>query len=197
MSGFSGRPSFYSAASPSALPSDSACSPPDDPSQERDGAARQADVAASSVYSPHFASSDGTVAPFKPTAELTNLLDGIPPAVKNKFTYNHLAALEVALVKSRPVSRKHPLDYRVSLPFFGKRYYFVFLGGTERRNKKRIERDGQNAPWRLTTAYFIIVTLLVSVGLSALILGLYALKSLMGIDLFEGHSFMHGIIYSK
>ncbi len=205
MTGCSGSTRFYT-SSPSGMqpfapsgaqPVGANFSPTASPLQEATASREQVRAPSCPAYTPHFTGSDGTVAPFQPTSGLAELLDGIPPAVRSEFTYNHLAALEVALVKSRPVPRKHKLDFRVSLPFFGKRYYFVLLGGAERRSILRIERDGQNAPWRLTAAYFVIVTLLASVGLTALILGLYALKSLMGIDMFEGSSFMHGIVFTQ
>lgn len=149
----------------------------------------------SSVPHPHFVDCTGQAAPFVPSHDLLRLVAALPPAASARFTPEHLAALDVAISRTRPRPGTHKLDYRVSLPFFGRRYYFVLLGGRERRSRARIASDGQDASWRLSLAYGVLFTVVASAGMFAVMILLYVVKSLLGIDIFEQHSWLHSLIF--
>lgn len=40
-------------------------------------------------------------------------------------------------------TRSYPVDIRLSVPFFGRRFFFVFLSGIERRSVERIRQERQ------------------------------------------------------
>ncbi|WBM72239.1 hypothetical protein OH773_08385 [Buttiauxella sp. WJP83] len=84
--------------------------------------------------------------------------------------------IEGALV-SITLSTHHRIDIRKSFPFFGTRYYMVFLLGRDLRKRLRKE----------STLVRIVVTLLILGGsifaVLCLLLTLYMIKSAVGIDL--------------
>ncbi|WP_165313824.1 hypothetical protein [Vibrio ziniensis] len=86
-------------------------------------------------------------------------------------------------VKSMGLVARHSIDIRETVPWFGKRFYFVFLCGRDHRKQVR-ERS--------KLVHFII-TLLVLVGVVSIfllaVLALYLIKSALGIDIFKGFSF--------
>ncbi|MEW7314584.1 hypothetical protein AB1E22_18105 [Buttiauxella gaviniae] len=92
--------------------------------------------------------------------------------------------IESALV-SISLSSHHRIDIRKSFPFFGTRYYLVFLLGRDFRKRLRKE----------STLMRIIVTFLILSGALfatlCVLLTLYMIKSAVGIDLI--HDFHVGI----
>jgi hypothetical protein len=84
--------------------------------------------------------------------------------------------IEDAIVSITLASR-HRIDVRKSFPFFGARYYLVFLLGRDLRKRPRKE----------STLVRIIVTILILFGVLfatlCVLLTLYMLKSAAGIDL--------------
>ncbi|WP_310607997.1 hypothetical protein [Buttiauxella brennerae] len=84
--------------------------------------------------------------------------------------------IEDALI-SVTLSSRHRIDIRKSFPFFGSRYYMVFLLGRDLRKRLRKE----------STLVRIIVTILILFGVLfatlCVLLTLYMLKSAAGIDL--------------
>ena len=67
------------------------------------------------------------------------LLANVPQEVAASFTAAQLAAIESALEdRSR---RRLPLDIRLSIPFFRRDFFLVFLGGREKRSPERLKRD--------------------------------------------------------
>ena len=77
----------------------------------------------------------------------------------------------------------HIVDWRVSFPFFFKRFYMVFLLGRDFRQQQR-ERS-------VFTILFLslVVTIIGSILTVAIVLFLYLIKSALGIDIFEYFSF--------
>ncbi|MGD9785666.1 MAG: hypothetical protein AB7E80_05430 [Hyphomicrobiaceae bacterium] len=115
--------------------------------------------------------------------------------MKARFSGAQLAALDVAIVSTRPRPATHKLDFRASVPFFGRRYYVVLLGGRERRSRARIAGDGQDATWRMSVAYAVLFGSLASLAMTGTIVVLYLIKSLLGIDVFPDHSILHGLFF--
>ncbi len=147
------------------------------------------------VPRPHFVDRRGNAPLYVPSQDLTQLITALPLHARATFTSEQLAALDVAVARTRPRRNRHGFDYRVSLPLLGRRYYFVFLAGRERRSLSRIRGDGENTTWRLSMAYAMMMSAIAMGGLVVAVLLLYVVKSMAGIDLFDEHSFLHGLFY--
>jgi len=119
------------------------------------------------------------------------LLARMPLNVRQSLTPEQLSALARATL---PVVTRHPLDYRISLPFFGRRYYLTILGGRERRNRDRLLREGQLALSRATAAYSLGLGVLTALAVLAAVLALYVAKTLLGIDLMADQSALHDMM---
>lgn len=79
-------------------------------------------------------------------APLDALLANLPDDVIESFTPEQRAALWNA---AKPVSwRKHPINIRLTFPFFGNRHFVTIVGGYERRGLERIRRDRHMHPLR-------------------------------------------------
>ncbi|MBN3892389.1 MAG: hypothetical protein HWQ43_25680 [Nostoc sp. JL31] len=63
------------------------------------------------------------------------LFTRIPPEIVATFTNAQLT--ELKKVFNDRIYKRHFVDIRVSIPFFVKRFYVVFLLGKEKRFKKR------------------------------------------------------------
>ena len=108
------------------------------------------------------------------------LLDG---DVATSLTKQQKSEIEQAVCSLGLVSR-HSVDVRKSIPWFGIRYYFVLLGGRDRRRQVRAE---ESKLVNFLTVTLIILLLVCLVGLSGF--ALYLLKSALGIDIFKNYSF--------
>ena len=70
---------------------------------------------------------------------LADQLEKVPQAVAETFTSEQLAALRNAV---KPFTwRKHPINIRITLPFFGRRFFLTLVGGLEHRGSDRIVRE--------------------------------------------------------
>ena len=87
------------------------------------------------------------------------LLANVPQDVAASFTASQLAAIESALEnRSR---RRLPLDIRVSVPFFRRRFFLVFLGGSEGRSPERLKRERvKHALWTFTNVCTLVFLVL-------------------------------------
>ncbi len=111
---------------------------------------------------------------------LKRMLNKMPTEVAESFTEEQLIALNKA-VGGRSWAR-HKVDLRGTISIWRSSYYFVILGGRNRRELSRFEKQlGQ-----LSVAFIISLFLLGSALLGLLLL--YLLKSAMGIDLFPNFS---------
>ena len=75
---------------------------------------------------------------------LETLWNRIPEADRDSFTEAQRALLADAARQCR--FDTHPVDIRLSLPLLFKRFYFVVLGGPERRDPARRKLEGQRLP---------------------------------------------------
>ncbi len=98
-----------------------------------------------------------------------------------------------------PLTTEHSIDYRISMSIFGQQIYFVFLSGCDQRAMHRVIADDQLRSFSTYVLKVVLVLLfLVCASLMLLgggVVGLYVLKSSLGIDVFEGHSVLHDLIY--
>lgn len=109
---------------------------------------------------------------------IKGLVDRIPAKHKDSFTEEQLLSLKVALSGRR--WGKHAIDLRGAFGFWHWRYYYVIVGGRERRQLSLRERKiALVANATLIFGFFTVSTLF---GL----LILYLLKSALGIDLLPG-----------
>ena len=118
------------------------------------------------------------------------MMANVPEEITQTFSDQQLVALSLASI---PRVSPHVIDYRVSIPFFGKRYYLTVLAGRERRSRARLAREGQLMSGQVARLDATVLGVALAFGLIALAFGLYIVKSALGIDLFEGDSAMHEV----
>ena len=99
-----------------------------------------------------------------------HISEGLTPEQKD--------GIEKAIVASTLASR-HRIDIRRSFPFFGKRFYLVFLFGRDLRQRHRQE---STLSTMLLTFLLLLGTLFVT---CCVLLTLYMIKSALGIDVFQ------------
>lgn len=119
------------------------------------------------------------------------ILKRLPEEHLRALTQQQLIALSLA---SLPSVAPHILDYRVSLPFFGRRYYLSFLAGREQRSRARLVADGQLPVGQLLRLNPIAWSLLLSLLVFGTMITLYIVKSMFGIDVFEDNLAMQDLM---
>lgn len=88
----------------------------------------------------------------------------------------------------------HIVDFCASMPFArGQRYYVRLIVGPERRNTERLDQEGQTLLRRQAIVYSTLLAAITSQALFGLLCTLYLLKSMLGINLFEQQSPLHGL----
>ncbi len=102
--------------------------------------------------------------------------------VRATFTPRQVAAIENAIRASKPF-QKHPVDIRGVIPCIFARFYFVFLVGRDRRSPTRNKEQNRMLRAGTSAAMFSVYLLLCAVA-PILLLLLYGLKTLLGIDVF-------------
>lgn len=105
----------------------------------------------------------------------------LPEALRDSFTPEQIDGLRNAFA-TRSWAR-HKVDVRGTFSLWSNQYYFVLVGGRNKRNLSRAQRSlslGAKA-----VVLTVILFAFVSVGL----VGLYLVKSALGIDLLPNHSF--------
>lgn len=91
--------------------------------------------------------------------------------------------------------RRRSFDIRLSMPWFGGRYYVRLLSGTERRHMGRLNAESQTGVVRLSLASGLILFAFFASALFGAAVFLYIVKSMLGINLFEAHSPFHRIFF--
>lgn len=59
----------------------------------------------------------------------------------------------------------HAADLKLSVPFWGSRFYIRFLAGPERRSMARLEEEGQVGALRITLFYAAVICPLIAIAL--------------------------------
>jgi hypothetical protein len=108
----------------------------------------------------------------------------IPTPMRETFTAKQLEALAQAL---EPRTDRAVRDYRVSVRAFRANFFVRLIVGPERRNRARLEAEGQLGFGRTLVAIALGVWFVISLVLIALATLLYAYKTHVGIDLFPGN----------
>jgi len=111
---------------------------------------------------------------------IKSLLKRIPSDnIKDSFSDEQLENLKIAL--GARDWKTHPVDIRFTIPFIGKQYYFVLIAGMSSRSGRL-----QRAIFRKAEILFVSIIFLVVILVVLLIL--YLIKSMYGINLFDGFS---------
>lgn len=120
------------------------------------------------------------------------LIEALPGHIRSSLTSEQLEALSFA---SRPQASPHLVNVRVSIPLLWRRYYFACFIGRERRSLSRLVREGQVGAFPTSTAMLVLLSLLVGAATMGLLALLYLAKSVLGIDLFDDPSILHGLFF--
>lgn len=126
------------------------------------------------------------------------IADQIPADIRSVLTPAQNARL-VTLMASlmAPPQAEHAITYRVSTSFLGHRIYLALFSGAERRVPKRVARQKRTPLYLLMNLVIGCLTLLAMV-MAVLIwaaIVLYLVKSWLGIDIFDGPSFLHEYVF--
>ena len=116
---------------------------------------------------------------------LARFFSMLPPDVARSFSDRQLKAISCAFGTRR--WRDHTLDRRWLIPLFGHSYYFVLLAGAERRSRQRRLRDRLLHPL-ISIGNGMVAALFFAGILISLLVSLYVIKSLLGIDLLPDFS---------
>lgn len=97
----------------------------------------------------------------------------LPATILATLTPEQLSALEEAI---RPANARHRVDYRVSIPWIGGRYYIALFAGRERRSMERLRQEGQISIGRVAGTYGAVLAtisalMILSAGVLAYSLG--------------------------
>ena len=102
----------------------------------------------------------------------------LDPQISEELTPEQKAGVEKAVL-AITLGARHKVDIRRSFPFFGKRFYLVFLLGRDLRQQHRQESTLSRI---LLTFLLLIAVLFVT---CCILLTLYMIKSALGIDVFQ------------
>jgi hypothetical protein len=113
----------------------------------------------------------------------------------------HIATLdEGQLTALRNAASQAPadrlVDFRASTRWFKQRYYVRVLIGHEKRNMTRLRQENQISVGKTILMVLLVGWLTTTTFLLFGLTALYLIKSALGIDLFEGPSFMHQFFFS-
>ena len=116
----------------------------------------------------------------------------LPSDVARSFSDAQRAAIAYAFGTRR--WGNHTVDLRWLIPLFGRSYYVLFLAGPERRTRARLLRDRLLHPL-VTMGNRIFAALFFTAILISVLVTLYVVKSMLGINLFANFSLgVFGII---
>lgn len=153
------------------------------------------------VSAPHWLQTDGSELPQRQTLadderpfQFKRMLKRLPPGVLSTLTPVQLDAISDALIPDPP---SHALDYRVSIPFMGRRYYVTLLAGRERRSLARLAREAQLHAKHVAAFYAFALLILGCLTLIGTVLIGYVVKSALDIDLMDGPSLLHGYFFPE
>lgn len=111
---------------------------------------------------------------------IIGLKQRLPAELRESFTDEQLAGLRSAFA-TRPWGR-HKVDWRGTFSLWSNQYYFVLVGGHNKRNLSRGQRNLSLAAKASAITMFLLFSVLLGV------VALYLLKSALGINLLPNHS---------
>lgn len=117
---------------------------------------------------------------------IQNVINAIPRDVQHTLSKAQLDAITEALGSVR-MAKRHTVDLRLSIPLIFKRHYFVLLVGEDRRRHVRQIISGkQKGAMSLAKVIWLAIALLSTFIVMSITgaVGLYLLKSALGVDIF-------------
>lgn len=123
--------------------------------------------------------------PAPDSAFVTRFRTRMPDVVARSFDEDQLRAIVSAFGTRR--WKRHSIDMRITLPFLGRHFYFVVLGGPERRSPVRRQADRATHPLATLGNTMFAVIFFGSLLISVFVV-LYLIKSVLGIDLNHQYS---------
>ena len=119
------------------------------------------------------------------------IIRSLPDDIKHALTDQQMAKLISAV---KPVPTKHGIALRASFRGPERRYYVALFCGEDQRNMERLKAEGQVDAIPVGITFFILLGLVALYGLVPLVIIGYLLKSMLGIDFFEGPSMFHAMV---
>ncbi len=115
-------------------------------------------------------------APARPGTIRDSLLGPMDPEVARSFTDAQLRELERVL--TAPASRRLPLDIRITVPFFWRRYFINFRAGSEQRSRERLKDDrARHALWTFANVCSFVFLLALSIPALIGLIHIFAIAS--------------------
>jgi hypothetical protein len=114
-------------------------------------------------------------------------------ALETTFEHAHHASNGSVTTSNR--AKRRSFDLSLSLPWFGRRYYLRLLSGPERGNTRRLNEEHQTGLTRISIVYGLILFVFFASAIFGAAVFLYIVKSMLGINLFTGHSPFHRIFF--
>lgn len=111
---------------------------------------------------------------------IIGLKQRLPEELRESFTDEQLAGLRSAFA-TRSWGR-HKVDWRGTFGLWSNQYYFVLVGGRNKRNLSRGQRNLSLAAKASAITMFLLFSVLLGM------VALYLLKSALGINLLPNHS---------
>lgn len=119
----------------------------------------------------------------------------IPEAMLSSFDREQLEALR--RIFDGTEKSRHAIDWRFTMPVFGRSLYFVLFVGRDKRLEERKQIEKLKKESKRFRPFAALATVIVNVVFAAVLMALialplYALKILVGIDIFEATG-VHGV----
>jgi hypothetical protein len=90
-------------------------------------------------------------------APLGKFFDRLPEWVIDTLTPEQKEAIHLAA--EEPAWRRSAVDIRLTVPFFGRKYYFTIVGGAEKRSDERRAEELHHYPLRTAANIFFFIGL--------------------------------------
>jgi hypothetical protein len=94
----------------------------------------------------------------------------------------------------KPIPTRHGIALRASFRWIEKRYYVAMFWGEDNRNIERLKAEGQTDVIPVGITFFILLSAIAAYAVMPIAIGLYMIKSMLGIDLFDGPSPLHQLM---
>ena len=134
--------------------------------------------------------------PLGAPADITHLVAKVPDDIRAALSPPQVAHL-VCMLRSK----EHVVTYQISTNFLGEQIYLAVFAGPEDRAPARLRRERQYRSFLSLLVKFglgsIVPAILTVAGLMAGVLVLYLVKSWLHIDLLEGHSLLHDLVFGS
>jgi hypothetical protein len=116
------------------------------------------------------------------------ILRSIPEDIRARLSDQQVELLIRAV---KPIPTRHGIALRASFRWLEKRYYVAMFFGEDSRNVERLKAEGQTDAIPVGVTFFILLSAVAAYAVVPIAIALYMIKSMLGIDLFDGPSPFH------